>query len=304
MADGLYVKVGNSVEPVTLEANTAPEYVERIEAVEEAVPALNSSLRSLIAQEAAKCLKLSGGVLTGPLEIQSLTKLKSTNVAVGSGQESWGGGGLALVDATGSRVGVIQPYFLADGRVKLCFFAEASGRSHGLEMFSDGSAFLGGNPVLTSAGGTLTGALRIAYGSQIQHDVDNADLTIYGGAGFQHGAQLTLIGKDASWLPGGFRLAARNAEKAVWLQGDIAGNLTWGGNAVYTAANGQVMNSNTVAVGNVTGNTFTLPAGGTWAYTYHRNTSSENFGGSGIAAGETTITADKGPTSYFAIRIA
>ena len=64
------------------------------------------------------------------------------------------------------------------------------------------------------------------------------------------------------------------------------------------------MNGSNVAVGTVSGNTFTLPAGGTWAYTYHRAAYSENAGGSGVAAGGATITTAEGPTTYFAIRIA
>ena len=79
-----------------------------------------------------------------------------------------------------------------------------------------------------------------------------------------------------------------------------------GGSKVLTEASGSAyaaVRTPNVTAGVVEGSTFTLPSGGRWAYTYHRSMHSENAGGSGIAAGGTTITADEGPTAYFAIRI-
>lgn len=111
MADSLYVKVGDAVEQLDLGSNEAPEYVQRIEALEQNV-ASNQATQSAkdAAQDAAIAGKLdkSGGTMTGTLVLNDAAlrvgpydgiyeAKESANAGVGINANSSDGRGAALV---------------------------------------------------------------------------------------------------------------------------------------------------------------------------------------------------------------
>lgn len=252
------------------------------------IDAALEALRALIAEEVAKCLKLSGGRLNVGTGISLGThdgiydSKESGNTGIGINANSPSGRGAALVlrdiDAGGA--------FAIGAR-------DASVANY-LFGFPDGRLTWIGKSVLTEAGGVVQGELLARNVSDfIRREVNNDRLVFLGGPNWERCAFLELFGGDNS---GRVQLNARDGKNTTELAVYPDGRVTLNGYAVLTSAH--------VAVGNVSGNSFKLPAGGTWAYTYHRNTYSENFGGSGTAAGGTTITTGEGPTSYFAIRIA
>ena len=160
-----------------------------------------------------------------------------------------------------------------------------------------------GNDILTSAGGSLSGKLTFSVEQAVAKNNDASILRIIGATSYANGGNLVLYGKDHN-NKGAAELQARDGSKTGVFRVFANGTASLNGSNLLTSSGGNLLNGSNVAVGNVEGNTFTLPAGGTWAYTYHRSTYNDNAGGSGTAAGGTTITAREGPTSYFAIRIA
>lgn len=328
-------------------------------------PAGGESLRALIAEEVAKCLKLSGGTMTGMLKVPSLfTVTRSKDDPEGSEIRLEGKN-----DAT-RIIGIDNN----DGRFRIIQYASPDGSKDGPYVFdidiANNLMFFGDKAVLTSAGGRLNVGACISVGTHDgiydSKESGNTGIGINANSPSGRGATLALRDIDAG---GSFALGARDASVANYLSGFTDGRLTWAGKRILTEAGGvitgntyfhktlvwasgsneaffhdqnsrtqmwvnanggfhirpketpandfmidadgtpysrgqRILTSADVVVGSVGGNSFTLPAGGTWAYTYHRSTYGDNAGGSGYAAGGTTITSKEGPTSYLAIRVA
>ena len=100
---------------------------------------------------------------------------------------------------------------------------------------------------LPLAGGTLTGDITtkniIMSSGSIRTLLDSQALYQYGGTGWQHGAQITLFGKDHSTNPGDFTIHADNGVNSCDLYGRPNGTLKWGGNDVITSAGGTITGS-------------------------------------------------------------
>jgi hypothetical protein len=263
-----------------------------------AVTGLEPALRALIAEEVAKCLKLSGGTMAGAI-VANVTDIIASNASNSSLRVH---GGKALNDGASVIVyGKDHPSMA--GRVQLCARNGVAAENNDLVIGPNGYCALKGNSIFTSAGGSvgkLVGTGELVF----VRDVDSNRLWISGGKDMNSGA-LILYGKDHAEYANEARLKAGNTQLRVL----PAGGAILGGYKVLTEASGTASVSaalavSSVVVGDTTGKTFTLPAVGTWAYTYHRASFGDNAGGSGIAAGGTTVTAAEGPTSYFAIRIA
>lgn len=89
---------------------------------------------------------------------------------------------------------------------------------------------------LPLSGGTLTGDITtkniIMSSGVICRLADSQALYQYGGTGWQHGAQITLFGKDHSTNPGDFTIHADNGTNSCDLFGRPNGTLMWNGKYV------------------------------------------------------------------------
>ena len=268
------------------------------EAISE-VSELDAALRALVAQEVAKCLKLSGGTMAGNINFSQdgdavLWKTKSTArfILRGGGSEFADGASLYLHGKNNTT----------DPGAAL-LYAHDGAENAWVKLTPAGKMFVKSNEVLTFAGGSvgkLVGTGELVF----TRNVDNNRLWISGGTDMTSGA-LILYGKEHAEYANEARLKAGNTQLRVL----PAGGAMLGGAKVLTEASGTASVSaalavSSVVVGDTTGKTFTLPNVGTWAYTYHRYTYGDNAGGSGVAAGGTTVTAAETHITYFAIRIA
>lgn len=89
---------------------------------------------------------------------------------------------------------------------------------------------------LPLSGGTLTGDITTKNitmsSSEIRTLLDSQALYQYGGTGWQHGAQITLFGKDHSSSPGDFTISANNGTNSSDLFGRPDGTLLWNGKSI------------------------------------------------------------------------
>ena len=262
---------------------------------EESVSALEAALRSLIAQEVAKCLKLTGGTMAGTI-VANVTdiiasKASNSSLRVHGGEALNYGASLILYGKDSPNM---------DGRVQLCARNGTPAENNDLVIGPNGYFALNGIPILTSAGGNVAKLLSVVEVA-LTRNVENSRIWVSGGTNYNGGA-LILYGSEHADCPNEARLKAGSTQLRIMPEGGAM----LGGSKVLTEASGSAyaaVRTPNVTAGVVDGNAFTLPAGGRWAYTYHRSMHSDNAGGSGIAAGGTTITAAEGPTAYFAIRI-
>ena len=223
MADELYVKVGSTIEPVALEADTAPEFVERIEAVEEAVPALDSSLRAFIAEEVAKCYPKSGGVLGG-------TIIRNGFLAQNSVDDN-----LLIIrggtDATSAFLGLCGKNYAANPGLAYLFASDGT-NSATFSVAPNGTAKVAGNNVITSAGGTMYGQIIAAnLADFIKRNVNNDRLTVWGGDHWERCAYLELFGGDNT---GRVQLNARDGKNGTFFVVYPNGQVLVNGNPVLT----------------------------------------------------------------------
>ena len=253
----------------------------------------STDINSLISELNGK-LNLSGGTMTGNLTLANSLFL-GTNPSevplIGGTQDT-------------SKNPFIQFYNGSFGTDpgKLRFVACRADGSRGiLELLPEGTAKLGGNAILTSAGGTMTGNV-------VNRNVDNGYIYIAGGTGTggaPNSGALVAWGKDHAYGPGCAALQANNGTASSELRLFPNGKATLAGNDVLTSASGLLMNQNNVVAGTVSGGSYTLPSGGAWAYIFMRGQYDGNAVASGVAAGGTTVsTGDNGTHAYFAIRIA
>lgn len=112
----------------------------------------------------------------------------------------------------------------------------------GLQSALDGKAASSHtHSYLPLSGGQMTSTTAIS------RNVANSFLGLHGGTGTNNdGAQLFLCGASHSTMPGAFQLTARNSSKAMTLQGDLDGVLTW--NDKYVLNNSFLMPTNGGAI--------------------------------------------------------
>ena len=101
----------------------------------------------------------------------------------------------------------------------------------------DGSLTWGGKNILTSAGGTLSGALSTSSTASLQSTTNTSAVQIYGGAGYGNGAYINLRGKDRSTEAGIFSLCATDGTNSKILMGKPDGTLTWANNTLIPVTN-------------------------------------------------------------------
>ena len=168
-------------------ASMKTELEEQIEEVETGassqLSSLDSSLRALIAQEAAKCLKLTGGTMTGMITVSGINEFIKRDVNNGrlvflggpdwprcASLELWGGdaGGQTRINAQ-------------DGTNGASFV-----------LYPTGAAQISGRDVITSAGGTLTGSLLVPNILSSAND----GFGLYGGNAWRTGGYIELGGPN------------------------------------------------------------------------------------------------------------
>ena len=155
------------------------------------------------------------------------------------------------------------------------------------------SAFL-----LSLSGGTMTGTIAKSSGHVIKSTGTNNYLAILGGTGgtATEGAQIIVHGPDHA-ESGAFILHAGNSTGFKRLIGKPDGTLTWDGHelAPKPKSSDGVGFWQRIAV---TGSTYALPSGGTWAYLAWATTSGGGYGGvrASIAAGGSVIFNNSGIT--------
>lgn len=100
----------------------------------------------------------------------------------------------------------------------------------------DGTLTWNGKDVITSKGGTFSGALLFnSSGATIARTNDTQGLSIWGGSTIANGANLALNGKDNPQQPGRFTLRARDGTNNSELVGSPDGKLIWVGDDVLVS---------------------------------------------------------------------
>lgn len=172
----------------------------------------------------------AGGTMTGTIISNSYPAIRSSN---NSGQLVLLGGGTTRADAGAKLIlnGTGASSYAG------CFIHQAGapdGIYKQLIGYADGKLTWGGNNVITSAGGTMTGVLRTS--NAISKDSDNNYLDIYGSTGHGKGSQLTLFGKGHT-NKGQFTLTAHDGTNQKSLVGTADGTLYWNSNRLVTMPN-------------------------------------------------------------------
>ena len=173
--------------------------------ISQQVVSLDSSLRTLIAQEVAKCLKTSGGTLTGIVR-QSVGDIMTATrddmwTSIKGGSEHNRGAALILY---GQDHG-------GNGHAELSAYKEGVGGAM-LNLSPTGVAVISGNTVLTSAGGTMTGAF---VNATLTRNNLSGQTEIYGGTTGSNGAYIALYGQSCTEGYGGGSLLLRAANKGT-----------------------------------------------------------------------------------------
>lgn len=165
------------------------------------------ALRALIAEEVAKCLKLSGGEMTGVIYGSGGVlrgKSSDDNIWVCGGDASSNSAYIQLNGGTYSSMpgGItFQP-------------VRPSGRGKSLILDFD-SLNYDGSAVLTSAGGEVS-SLYNTSGVGMFRSVNNSSLAIRGGQSSEFpGGYVLLYGPNHPEYPGEARLAAKNSSTGV-----------------------------------------------------------------------------------------
>lgn len=208
MSDSLYILEDGTPVPLNLGTGAGPEYAERIEALEDG----QDELRALIAQEVAKCLKLTGGTLLGNINFSqdgdtALWKTKSTArfILRGGGSEFTDGASLYLHGKSRTTDPGVALFYAHDGTQNAWF-----------KLTPAGEAFVKSDKVLTAAGGSV-GPLLCTANDAVKRSVDNANLVLRGGTGAKAG-QLTLFGGTLdSASAGEARLTAYSSTGATYI---------------------------------------------------------------------------------------
>lgn len=199
----------------------APAILERVEALEEnSLPKTGGTITGTIYG--------SGGMIRG--------KSDDTDVWISGGTNSTANPYIQLNGGSkSSNAGVIE------------VVAKDATKSSSLRMKPDGMLTWGGNNVITSEGGTMTGNISLNKDVVIRGASNDVDVRIYGGNGYGNGAYIGLRGKDHS-EKGIFTLCATDGTSNKILMGKPDGSLIWGSNNIVRSVNG----TSADASGNVT----------------------------------------------------
>jgi hypothetical protein len=256
----------------------------------EAVSELDAALRALVAQEVAKCLKLSGGG-----DVQGIISL------LGTWGDFLGKIGGAVGDNGGSLRLTGGPYKATDSGACIHLYAKDhasmpgwveikphnSSNTASIFIKPDGTFTHNGNNVLTSAGGTLTGVLN--FGRNSVEAVNCVELQPPSGSGhggfldFHYGGSTTdYTSRIIESYSGHLEI---NAPNGVGLDGR------------------RVLTGDDIFITGPAGTSFTLPAGGTWKYICVRNSGDTNVAQVGTVAGGTTVAFGHEIPRVLAIRI-
>lgn len=281
---------------------------------ESKVSALNTALRKLIAEEVAKYLPLTGGTMTGTLVGTSYDQMCSSIDQGVTPSENQYGSSIRFLDKNKVPVGRMTAFRRAGGTTVLRLTSVLPDGENGTHLdilTGDGvrSVQLGGNSLLTSAGGNLNGELKFNTAEQgginaILVNRDNGYAQICGGSAWANGAVCSLHGKTYTSKPGWVEIRATDGTKSASLVLKPDGSLLRSGDKVYSASNGLLLNSSNVVVFYCSASSdWTAPAGGTWRYLICGEFNAENI--CGTVAGGTKVDWTNGhPAQGIAIRIA
>jgi len=241
----LVAATGNAASPAALSAllttmtNSLNQAVNTINARDNS----QDQAISAAAAAAAARLPLAGGTMTGPIRLSSSNGL--------FGEASPGGGRCYLFDRS-NTYGSLAGGFALD-------VVPNSNTVYRLAGYNDGSLRWRGTPLMTTAGGTLTGALVVPY-----LHVNPQDNTFEGG-------EICLEAPNTSYNPsyidnykGVTRI--RGVNGAILSLDHSTGAITWNGLALLTSASTIAYASRATALDSTIhkGLPHTLPAGGTW----------------------------------------
>lgn len=202
-------------------------------------------------------LPLSGGTLTGPIEMFPITgvlrKANDTGRMFIEGGTSASIGAYLALNSNG-----YQDETGPDSKGSFSLFAKSAVGSSGLVGKPNGSlswndknivrsvngtnADAAGNIVLLLnflplSGGTMTGALRLSNNGYIAQSENNKSFDIYGGTGWNYGAFLRLHGKDST-SQGCVDLSAQDGTNRKQLLLTPNGELIWDGKHIVRSING------------------------------------------------------------------
>jgi hypothetical protein len=206
----------------------------------------------------SKYLPLSGGTMTGDLQIGSVinkpnltsalrllggtTSSNGAYIEVG-GKDYQGtdkGGNIALVakNRSGSNTLKISP----DGALTLNGKNIASS-VNGVTADASGNVTISAGNVgaVPTSGGTMTGTLFLDVSDYLFRTVDNSHICINGSSRYGNGAALVLLGKDVKSdydSPGIFKLWANNGIADSWLIGMPGGPLFWRNQILVSTVDG------------------------------------------------------------------
>ena len=172
------------------------------------VSSLDTTLRTFIAEEVAKCLKTSGGTISGGIAGSGnmITGKNNSGYVQLCGGTSYGQGASISLDGKESS---------APGLIKL----HASDGTTATDLtVSPSSVKVNGNDVLTSAGGYLNNNLYSTNGYPLRSAVENGRIEISGSLS-TGGGRLLLYGKDHADYPGESRLVSGDTNFRVLANG-------------------------------------------------------------------------------------
>lgn len=204
MSDSLYKWENGVAVPIDLETGSDPEYVERIEQLEEG----QEELRTLIAQEVAKCLKLTGGELSGNISF-SQTGDTTLNKSSAGARLIFRGGGSEFAD--GASLYLHGKNRTTDPGVALLYAHNGTQNAY-LKLMPTGEAYIKSDKILTAAGiVTIKDSFYSSAGTYAFCGAgDESYLGIRGGDGMNSGQLILYGGSINSTSAGEARLVSHN----------------------------------------------------------------------------------------------
>ena len=200
-----------------------------------------------ITADTVKALPLSGGTMTGALKFSGGacfvgTATDSENLVIVGGN-AWGKGATITLSGNSKSSNAGDMYFYTwqdNGNANiLCLGHNGNfhlNSKHIVRSVDGALADAAGNVslnALPTTGGTMTGNLTFGTAAAIGRNVNNAQLTVYGGTNYTSGACIVLWGQDydnGTDAPGMFKLRASNAAGTYCeLIGTPAGGMSWNG---------------------------------------------------------------------------
>lgn len=190
------------------------------------------------------CLPKIGGEVTGYIQLKSGDSARIQSSVDNShvpliGGSSWNNGGRVVAYG--------KDHATYPGQVQL---TATDGSTHKqLVIKPDGTFTWNSKNVITSDGGTMTGAITTSSTNSFKCATNDSQVQIYGGNGYGNGAYVNLRGKDHSTEAGVFSIAATDGTNTKILAGSPSGTLTWVGNDVITSVGGTISGDVTLVNG-------------------------------------------------------